>query len=701
MPYQVAQRMGFYPLAMLLRPSIPIFRLFSDEERAVRFYGPPPLRAITAEALNKKLMSEIDALVAAAAAAVGTKASITVEALRQQRTTAAGNNETATAAFDSPWPLSTPATLEQSAAAAAVALDVEEARSSAAGAQHLQLPQSTGSSLGGEPAGEPVSISLPVGSIGATENISVGSMSVTTRPSMGVAMRVPGSLRQLNVEIAVVGAALNDGDEDGFPSPTEVHSLVLEPLPSPGLATGPGGTHPAAPRTPPVGPPSAVGGHPLSPSSVSPRLISPIAMTPSSPSGAFGGLSLPSPPQLQLRHPARENSARRSTPALVGNRSNNSMMDVSPAAALVAALSRPPSASRANGQSTGSSSRPQVLLSLPGQPDAPELLSLRMMPARDYPGREQPSVTMAASAEAVAAGRESGAAGDGQGLEVIANGTSDSSTAAAVTYGPRTPLRQPSGGSLHVRRLSASPTGVTAIAADTSVSMNSPNAATSTSGSRGGGRSNAGTLTPRSPPPPQLASNAVDSIVILDSSISGSSQRPPGLLRLRSNPLFEDCREAAGGEVASPLASSTAVASVVSAASGMPPLAEGTSEGEESAPTTGCSYVASVMPFVAPSCSGNSSSSVTAVGSRSTMTAAAAVAAAAAALSAIDDEDMECGVCMEPLPMVAVAPCRHQICGPCARRICCLNIQKPSYCPFCRATITAFVAPAPLTCQVV
>ncbi|GFR52870.1 hypothetical protein Agub_g15498 [Astrephomene gubernaculifera] len=67
MPYQVAQRLGFYPLAMLLRPSIPILRLFSDEERAIRFYGPAPLRAIAAEALNKKLLSELDALAAAAA----------------------------------------------------------------------------------------------------------------------------------------------------------------------------------------------------------------------------------------------------------------------------------------------------------------------------------------------------------------------------------------------------------------------------------------------------------------------------------------------------------------------------------------------------------------------------------------------------------------------------------------------------------
>ncbi|KXZ44797.1 hypothetical protein GPECTOR_62g912 [Gonium pectorale] len=65
MPYQVAQRLGFYPLAMLLRPSIPILRLFSDEERAVRFYGPAPLRALAAEALNKKLLAELDALAAA------------------------------------------------------------------------------------------------------------------------------------------------------------------------------------------------------------------------------------------------------------------------------------------------------------------------------------------------------------------------------------------------------------------------------------------------------------------------------------------------------------------------------------------------------------------------------------------------------------------------------------------------------------
>ena len=57
MPYQVAQRLGFFTLAMLLRPNIPIVRLFSEEERSIRFYGPPPLKAISAEALNRHLIA--------------------------------------------------------------------------------------------------------------------------------------------------------------------------------------------------------------------------------------------------------------------------------------------------------------------------------------------------------------------------------------------------------------------------------------------------------------------------------------------------------------------------------------------------------------------------------------------------------------------------------------------------------------------
>lgn len=59
MPYQVAQRLGFFTLAMLLRPSIPILRLFSDDDRAVRFFGPQPLKALAAEALNKMLVAQV------------------------------------------------------------------------------------------------------------------------------------------------------------------------------------------------------------------------------------------------------------------------------------------------------------------------------------------------------------------------------------------------------------------------------------------------------------------------------------------------------------------------------------------------------------------------------------------------------------------------------------------------------------------
>jgi len=63
MPYQVAQRNGFFSLAMMLRPTIPITRLFSEEERnSGRIYGPPALKVIAAEAANRKLVATLAAL---------------------------------------------------------------------------------------------------------------------------------------------------------------------------------------------------------------------------------------------------------------------------------------------------------------------------------------------------------------------------------------------------------------------------------------------------------------------------------------------------------------------------------------------------------------------------------------------------------------------------------------------------------------
>jgi len=47
---------------MLLKPNIPILRLFSEDERAVRLYGPPQLKVLCAEALNRKLLASLEQL---------------------------------------------------------------------------------------------------------------------------------------------------------------------------------------------------------------------------------------------------------------------------------------------------------------------------------------------------------------------------------------------------------------------------------------------------------------------------------------------------------------------------------------------------------------------------------------------------------------------------------------------------------------
>ncbi|KAF5837066.1 hypothetical protein DUNSADRAFT_4899 [Dunaliella salina] len=62
LPHQVAHRLGFLALSMLLKPNIPILRLFSEDERAVRLYGPPQLKVLCAEALNRKLLAALEQL---------------------------------------------------------------------------------------------------------------------------------------------------------------------------------------------------------------------------------------------------------------------------------------------------------------------------------------------------------------------------------------------------------------------------------------------------------------------------------------------------------------------------------------------------------------------------------------------------------------------------------------------------------------
>ncbi|GIL53751.1 hypothetical protein Vafri_9349 [Volvox africanus] len=732
MPYQVAQRLGFYPLSMLLRPSIPILRLFSDEERAVRFYGPAPLRAIAAEALNKKLLTELDTLAAAVVAqatVVGARENA-AELVRQQPAPAVAGNGGAGASSASDAgtgmqrPVSAPATLEQLAAAAAVEAEEEASggsgddRNAGATAGRYQRHHSL---VADDSLATATTTAAPGTSrtsrLSPSASPAAGGGAATGTTVAGTGQRVT-PLRQLTVEIAVAGGTL---DNDGRPSGPARRPLVSE-VPSPGPAAsspGSGGAPPVPPRTPPVGTP--ITAQALSPSGVSPRLMSPIALTPPSPSagagpsfgsGGSGGaspsaLQQPSPPQLLLT--SRGSSARRSTPPMTSNRSSNSMLPA--AAPLVAALSRPPSAPRANGQ-PAESSRGQVMLSLPGQPDAPELQAVRILPPREQTNGEP--VSPSASAVEPAAGA-AGSRPTGDGVALTAAGATTVDGGAVTAYGPRTPARQPSAGTLHARPLTGSPTGASATSTPLGIAQGSGN----------GGVSGSITGSPGTrPATSSLATMSSSSLAVMLEAGTGRSNdggRPPGLVRLRSNPLFEDVHgvnSIAAASLSTPAggsgsSSSGGVISVAATLNSMPPVAEVASEGEEGAPSEGGPgrlTCAAVTPFISR-LSGNGAGddlssgngaptamriTVNASTGRPT-SAAAAVAAAAAALPAVDDEDLECGVCMEPLPMVAISPCRHQICGPCARRICCLNIQKPSHCPFCRATISAFVAPAPLT----
>jgi type II secretory pathway pseudopilin PulG len=56
------QRLGFFSLALLLRPNIPLPRLFNEEERGTRTWGPPPLKVLAAECLNHKLLRALESL---------------------------------------------------------------------------------------------------------------------------------------------------------------------------------------------------------------------------------------------------------------------------------------------------------------------------------------------------------------------------------------------------------------------------------------------------------------------------------------------------------------------------------------------------------------------------------------------------------------------------------------------------------------
>lgn len=73
----MSQQLGFFTLATLLRPSIPITRLFTEAQLVNRTYGPPCLKVLAAQSLNAQLLKALESAIlavaqkSAAAAAVG------------------------------------------------------------------------------------------------------------------------------------------------------------------------------------------------------------------------------------------------------------------------------------------------------------------------------------------------------------------------------------------------------------------------------------------------------------------------------------------------------------------------------------------------------------------------------------------------------------------------------------------------------
>lgn len=56
-----------------------------------------------------------------------------------------------------------------------------------------------------------------------------------------------------------------------------------------------------------------------------------------------------------------------------------------------------------------------------------------------------------------------------------------------------------------------------------------------------------------------------------------------------------------------------------------------------------------------------------------------------------DDEDEDvCPVCLDEMPNVQVATCRHRLCLGCAKDLCNRYNLTPALCPYCRSIISGF-----------
>jgi hypothetical protein len=57
--------------------------------------------------------------------------------------------------------------------------------------------------------------------------------------------------------------------------------------------------------------------------------------------------------------------------------------------------------------------------------------------------------------------------------------------------------------------------------------------------------------------------------------------------------------------------------------------------------------------------------------------------------SEAEEEDEECGVCLDAVVEVAFAACQHKLCLECARNLT-RQDKKPPHCPFCRRLVVGF-----------
>ncbi len=255
MPYQIAQRMGFAPLAMLLRPTISLARLFGELERnAPRIYGAPSLKTIATEALNRRLSAVLHRLITEAEAKAATADLIRPISVKKQSAR--------------PLPSELVVSAEEDAAA-------------------------------GPLTSSPVSVRSPLHAASSPQGPTTPSQValLSSRPSSARQQRHRGSPTRSAAPLAafaphpeegVLPGAVPDAEDEAGPADEEERALraqVAQLMADPG-ATGPGDSD-ATPHA--------------SPSGEAPPSMPPTPSGPAAHDVRGSTSSLPSPPQFSMR----------------------------------------------------------------------------------------------------------------------------------------------------------------------------------------------------------------------------------------------------------------------------------------------------------------------------------------------------------------------------------------------------------------